>query len=158
MDFELDAFISVVGKREILQSYDQTDLGDDPSAHRWRAWWLQGYSDLPVDGIELRAYPVTRLTPVGAWIDTDAFREATKQPWEEGAPGLAWTKADWHKTRWVSDTSGAAWAKPTREAAIYSLAKRLDRWATNIAIIFWNMRIANTVMRFSEETGVSQSP
>lgn len=118
---------------EIAQDYDARDLGDDASAHRWRAWWRQGYSDLGVNGIVLRAYPVIRATPVGAWIDTDATREATKQPWEDGAPALEWTKANWHKTRWVSNTSGAAWAKPSRGAAIYSLAVRLDRWAVNIA-------------------------
>lgn len=49
------------------------------------------------------------------------------------APALEWTKGAWHKTRWVSNTSGAAWAKTSREAAIYSLAVRLDRWAANIA-------------------------
>lgn len=126
-------FAEVSEVREIAQGYDVRDLGDDASAHRWRAWWRQGYSDLGVNGIVLHAYPVIRATPVGAWIDTDAVREATKPPWEEGAPALEWTKADWHRTRWVSNTSGAAWAKPTREAAIYSLAVRLDRWATNIA-------------------------
>ena len=126
-------FADVTEVREIAQDYDARDLGDDATAHRWRAWWRQGYSDLGVNGIVLRAYPVIRATPVGAWIDTDATRQATKQPWEEGAPALEWTKGNWHKTRWVSNTSGAAWAKTTREAAIYSLAVRLDRWATNIA-------------------------
>ncbi len=126
-------FAAVSEVREIAQGYDARDLGDDAMAHRWRAWWRQGYSDLGVNGIILRAYPVIRATPAGAWIDTDATRKATKQPREEGAPALAWTKGNGHKTRWVSNTSGAAWAKTSREAAIYSLAVRLDRWATNIA-------------------------
>lgn len=126
-------FDDVLETREIVQDYDAVDLGDDATTHRWRAWWRTGYSDSGPNGIILRACPVIRATPTGAWIDTDATREATKQPWEDGAPALEWTKADWHRTRWVSNTSGAAWAKTSREAAIYSLAVRLDRWATNIA-------------------------
>lgn len=120
-------------KREIAATYDARDLKDDPSAHRWRAWWRTGCDDLGPNGIELHAYPIIRATPCGAWIDVDASRQATKQPWEEGAPALEWTKAGWHKTRWVSDNSGQSWAKPTQEEAIRSLAVRLERWSANIA-------------------------
>ena len=109
------------------------DLGDAPNLHRWRAWWAGGDAISEVSGIELRAYPVARLTPSGAWIDVDGYRQATKQPWEDGAPDKQWVPASWHKLRWVSNGSGQAWVKPTQDEAIKSLAIRLCRWSNRVA-------------------------
>ena len=104
----------------ITQSED--DLADDAAQHRWRAYWNDDDT-----GIWLRAYPVVKLTACGAWIDCTAYREASKQPWEEGAPSYIWQFSD-HK-RFVYNGSASAFAKQTREEAIRSLAVRLDRWA-----------------------------
>jgi hypothetical protein len=111
------------------------DLDDNPSTHRWRAWWCSSSSNPPVYGIELRAYPVLKSTPCGAWINVDGYREATKQPWEEGAPAIEWVPFDgqWMKKRFVHNGSGSAWAKPTQEEAIRSLAIRLSRWSNHVA-------------------------
>lgn len=108
------------------------DLGDDPSSHRWRASWVTSWGDDIISGINLDAYPVLRLTPTGAWVDPHAYRQATKQPWEDGAPGLEWITHR-HSKRWVGNSSGSAWAKPTQEAAIRSIAIRLMRWAQKCA-------------------------
>ena len=106
----------------LITQYPFDDLGDDQNLHRWRAFW--GFRDMrgEFSGIELRAYPVTRLTPTGAWIDTDNYRT-----------GGAWEADEWHKKRWVSNDGGQAWAKPTRDAAIHSIAVRLTRWTNNLA-------------------------
>lgn len=104
---------------------------DDPDAHRWRATWSWGWDDGSLPDIALTRYPVVRKTPKGAWIDPYALREATKQPWEEGAPDCAWVTHDDH-LRWVSDGGGAAWAKRTQEEAIQSIAIRLTRWSGNV--------------------------
>lgn len=105
-----------------ITQYSFEDLGDAPHLHRWRAFWGLGDFRDEVSGIELKAYRVTRLTPTGAWIDTDNFRT-----------GGVWETDDWHKKRWVSNDGGQAWAKPTRDAAIHSIAVRLTRWTNNLA-------------------------
>lgn len=126
--------LGVRPKLEIREGYGMTDLGDNPETHRWRAWWDTSYDGI-VAGIELRAYPVVCLTPAGAWIDTIAGRQASKQPWEEGAPAHEWVfyGAGPRKEKWMADGSGSAWAKPTRDEAVRSLAVRLTRWTGHLA-------------------------
>lgn len=99
-----------------------SDLEDDAGAHRWRAQWSTEH-DGTVRGIDLTAYPVVKLTPQGAWIDPHAYRQ-----WEAGGQV-------WHLTgskRWVSNTGGAAWAKPKKDEALHSIAVRLHRWAQRL--------------------------
>lgn len=111
-------------KPKIVQAWNQEDLGDDPDHHRWRASWYDTWDHehcggRKVVGILLAAYPVTRLTPCGAWID--------KASWRENIPaGRQWKFTG--QTRWVSDDGGAAFAKPTRDEALHSIAYRLMRW------------------------------
>ena len=113
------------------------DMGDEPDKHRWRAWWVtESLRSGPiVAGIELRAYPVIKTNPESVWIDEWADRQATKQPWEDGAPGREWVAYEGKpvKKRLLHNGSGSAWAKPTQEEAIHSLAVRLTRWSSILA-------------------------
>jgi hypothetical protein len=112
----------------------QYDIPEDPDSIRWRAWWSDKVC-FPAGcaaGIELACYPVIRKTKCGAWIDPYAYRQATKQPWEDGAPAMEWAPHIEGALRWVSDNSGQSWAKPTREEAVRSLAIRLSRHARNV--------------------------
>jgi hypothetical protein len=96
------------------------DLDDAPSMHRWRAFWEKGA------GISLTPYPVVKVTPCGVKIDTMAFRK-------RGADGKYWRLSDnpyFH--RMLMEKSGQAWAKPTQEEAIKSLAIRLTRWTSRL--------------------------
>lgn len=97
------------------------DLGDDPASHRWRAWWALGDISSETGGIELRAYPVIKPTRCGVWVDELAWREWEKE-WNMSSVGK----------RFVHNDSGQAWAKPTQEQAIESLAIRLCRWTANM--------------------------
>ena len=103
------------------------DLGDEPDLHRWRAWWVTDGNSL-VSGIELRAYPVIKKNYASVWINADAYRERTRE-------GKQWEPFDpkWMKKRLLHNNSGSAWAKPTQEEAIHSLAVRLARWANHLA-------------------------
>jgi hypothetical protein len=132
--------IGIEPELAIREGYGMADLGDNPDTHRWRAWWATTCDGI-VTGIELTAYPVTRLTPAGAWIDTIAGRQASKQPWEEGAPGYEWAYygAGPQKDKWVANGSSSAWAKPTRDEAVRSLAARLARWTGHLA---WDVKRA----------------
>ena len=114
--------------------YLSYDLPEDPEKLRWRAWWSDKvyFPTGQSAGIELVCYPVIRKTNCGAWIDPHPYRQATKQPWEEGAPAMEWAPHTEGALRWVSDNSGRSWAKPTREDAIRSLAIRLSRHAANV--------------------------
>lgn len=125
------------------------ELGDNPATHRWRARWQ--YGEDHEASIELYPVPVIKATPTGAWIDPDAWREQQGEMCDvctgagedghgnicgkcDGAGGI--TRSTWHLTgakRWVANDSGSAWAKPTRQAALLSLAVRLDRWAIQVA-------------------------
>jgi len=111
------------------------DLEDSPTQHRWRAWWVRSRYDSTMTGISLTAHPVVKETPRGVWISEHAYRQATKQPWEEGAPAMEWVPFDEKgmKKRFVHNGSGSAWAKPTQEGAIHSLAVRLSRWSNHVA-------------------------
>jgi len=111
------------------------DLEDDPTQHRWRASWVRSDYDSKVTGISLTAHPVLKETPCGVWIHEYGFRQATKQPWEEGAPAMEWVPfyEKLMKKRFVHNGSGSAWAKPTQEEAIRSLAIRLSRWSNHVA-------------------------
>lgn len=103
------------------------DLGDEPDKHRWRAWWVTDSNGV-VTGIELRAYPVIKTNPESVWINADGYREHTRE-------GKQWRAFDpyWMKKRLLHNGSGSAWAKPTQEEAIHSLAVRLTRWANHVA-------------------------
>ena len=105
-------------------------LEDSPETHRWRASWVSS-GDPSIHGIALTAHPVIKRTRCGVWINCDGSRQATKQPWEEGAPALEWVpfNESWMKKRFVNDGSGQAWAKPTQEEALRSIAIRMCRWA-----------------------------
>lgn len=127
---ELDAFSQITLTKILpkeVRKYGHDDLGDAPGLHRWRATWENGAEGYP-DCIVLQAHPVIKLTPMGAWVAQHAYREATKQPWEEGAPGLEWVTFG-NKGRFVVNGSGMSWAKLTREEAIASLAYRMETWA-----------------------------
>jgi hypothetical protein len=116
----------------ILDAYREFEGVDDPDHIRWRATWHRSYNTgLPV-GLELTPYPVVRKTPCGAWVDPLAYRQATKQPWEDGAPGNEWLLSDKKMWKFVHDGSGSAWAKPTRAAALRSLGVRLTRWSSAV--------------------------
>jgi hypothetical protein len=111
--------------------YGWEDLSevDDPERIRWRAIWDSNYTNGLPGGIFMECYPVVRKTRCGAWIDPHAYRQATKQPWEEGAPVREWNLSDKSLHRFVHDGSGSAWAKPTRADALHSLGVRLTRWS-----------------------------
>lgn len=113
------------------------DIGDDPNSHRWRAYWERDY-DGTITGIELVPYPVVKLTPQGAQIDPHAWRE-----WQTA--GRAW-----HLTgdkRFVTNTGDQAWAKPTQERALHSVAVRLTRWARRLHNDQQNIRQAAHVLQ-----------
>lgn len=114
--------LSVASKEPTVRKYPNEKFGDQPSEHRWRAWWSKEGTD--VIGIELRCYPVTKLTEQGAWIDASAWLQ-------HGTHGLEWVK-NHDAARWVSNTGGAAWAKSTQEEALRSLALRYHRWSQRI--------------------------
>ena len=128
---ELDVFSERFDLQEVLPTkikyYWHDDLGDAPDLHRWRASWENNGMGYP-DCIVLSAHPVVKLTPMGAWIAQHAYREATKQPWEDGAPGYAWNTYG-TKGRFVLNGSGMSWAKLTQEEAIASIAYRMECWA-----------------------------
>jgi hypothetical protein len=131
--FKIDGLSLELDPSVTKWSYE--DLGDAPEAHRWRAWWAPGDGNIEVGGIELRAYPVLKQTPGGVWINSEGYRDSTKQPWEEGAPAMQWVPFDetWMKKRFILNGSASAWAKPTQEEAIHSLAVRLSRWSNHVA-------------------------
>ena len=126
MAFTLDGH--AVEMQPSITKWGFEDLGDEPAKHRWRAWWASGNG--VTYGIELRAYPVIKVNPASVWINQDGYREATRQPWEEGAPAMEWVPFDpsWMCKRICHNGARAAWAKPTQEEAIRSLAIRLCRW------------------------------
>ena len=116
-----------------ITKWSYEDLGDEPEKHRWRAWWALSDMDNTTGGIELRAYPVIKVNPASVWIDEWATRQVTKQPWDEGAPGMEWVSCGHVKRRLLHNGAGAAWAKPTQDEAIRSLAIRLCRWTSHIS-------------------------
>lgn len=127
----IDLLGGIAVKPELAIDQYDSDLDDAPDQHRWRAHWLpidSSYTRYP-HRIRLEAYPVHKLTPCGAWIAKNAYREATKQPWEDGAPGYEW-RYDADDVRWVGNRSGMSFAKPTRAAALRSLCYRLMRWGS----------------------------
>ena len=95
-----------------ITAFGYEGLGDNADEHRWRAWWEQN------GGIRLCAYPVVRATPCGAWIDRHAYYH--------GQWVLSGDK------KFVHNESGMAWAKPTQEDAIKSIAIRLCRWTARL--------------------------
>jgi hypothetical protein len=127
----MDDFFRIDGMsvqmKPAITKWSFEDLEDDPDLHRWRAWWVTDGNSL-VSGIELRAYPVIKKNYASVWINTDAYRERTRD-------GKQWEPFDpkWMKKRLLHNNSGSAWAKPTQEEAIHSLAVRLTRWANHLA-------------------------
>lgn len=118
--------ISVAGAGEIYQS--ESDLGDEPDLHRWRATWGRSWcADQPLEGIRLEAFPVVKVTPQGAWIAEHAWRQVAKYN-DDGTVIREWCGTDGPR-QWVSNDGGQAWAKRTRAEAIFSLTYRLTRWA-----------------------------
>lgn len=113
MEIRIDG---MVGGQIAITKYGYEHFGDDPVSHRWRAWWSSGTDDWRDGlGIELRCYPVVKTTSAGAWIANHAY----------------WNGANWQNisaARLVMNGSGSAWAKPTQDAAVRSLAVRLSRW------------------------------
>jgi hypothetical protein len=118
-DFLFDGFSLEMTPAITKWSYE--DLGDDPTLHRWRAFWSPCDIDGKTGGIELRAYPVIKPTRCGVWVDEMAWRD-----------GKGWNTSSTGK-RFVHNDSGQAWAKPTQEDAIKSIAIRLTRWSNRIA-------------------------
>ena len=100
-----------------ITRYGYECFGDNPETHRWRAWWSAGTGSWRDGlGIELRCYPVVRATYTGVWIAHHAY----------------WNGANWGNitaAKWVMNGSRSAWAKPTQDDAVRSLAVRLSRWA-----------------------------
>lgn len=103
------------------------DLGDNPATHRWRAKWAH-CSDSTSTGIELHAYPVIRQTSCGVWIDDLGYRDWTVK---DGKNVVDWMPPLGRK--FIYNGSCQAWAKPTQDEAIKSLAIRLTRWSGNVA-------------------------
>ena len=108
-----------------ISKWSFEDLGDDPEKHRWRAWWALSDVDNITGGIELRAYPVIKVNPASVWIDE----------WGDIRPDGMWESYEGKpiKKRLCHNGAGSAWAKPTQEEAIRSLAIRLCRWTNKIA-------------------------
>ncbi|MBZ9888074.1 hypothetical protein LB559_08995 [Mesorhizobium sp. BR1-1-3] len=107
-----------------IRKYPSDDFGDSPDEHRWRAWWDNDGVDGTVRGIVLRCYPVTKVTPCGAWVDPDSWTQG-------GRNGIEWNKSH-DFARWVSNDGGAAWAKRTQKEALDSIAVRHARWSQRI--------------------------
>lgn len=135
LDF-LSEMVTVEPEVRIYKGYNMDDLGDAPDLHRWRAQWSD--SDDAVDGIQLVAYPVVSVTPKGAWIDQHAWRERQRD-------GLAWHLSG--EKRWVSNDGAQAWAKPTQEQALVSIAVRLHRWSQKLYHETRRLRAAAEVLK-----------
>jgi hypothetical protein len=120
LDFLNEIHVEIAPK--IYKGYNMDNLGDVPDLHRWRARWSNS-GDGVVTGIELVAHPVVSVTRCGAWVDPNAWCERQRD-------GLAWHLSG--EKRWVSNDGGQAWAKPTQEAALYSIAVRLHRWSQKL--------------------------
>jgi hypothetical protein len=135
LDF-LTEYQSVELAPKIYKGYNMEDLGDAPDLHRWRAQWSN--SEESVDGIQLVAYPVVSVTPKGAWIDTHAYRQMQRD-------GLVWYLSGFK--RWVSNDGAQAWAKPTQEQALVSIAVRLHRWSQRLYHETRRLRAAAEVLK-----------
>ena len=116
------------------------DLGDEPGKHRWRAWWVSDIEGTTT-GIELRAYPVIKVNDQSVWINESGYREYTRD-------GDQWPAFDpkWMKKRLLHNGSGQAWAKPTQEQAIHSIAVRLHRWSSRLSYDVSKARSAAKVL------------
>lgn len=100
------------------------NLGDNPETHRWRAWWERLWSG-STTGIRLSPYKVLKATSCGVWIDPFSYGKQTPNGWE-------WQDFGHGNRRWVSNDGGQAWAKPTQQEALHSLAIRLCRWGLRL--------------------------
>lgn len=131
--------------------YNREDLGDAPALHRWRASWWRFADNGDCYGVCLTAYPVVRLTRCGAWISTDNdwdWDYSGEEPvaiwrpyWPPGSEG------EKRNRRWVANDSDSAWAKPTRDAAIHSIAYRLYRWSQVLSRDARRVRGAEAALR-----------
>ena len=125
MSFKLDGLS--IEMQPSITKWSFEDLGDEPDKHRWRAWWALSDATGIVGGIELRAYPVIKTNPESVWINADSYRQGPlgSRRWEPFEPR-------WMKKRLLYNGSGSAWAKPTQDEAIHSLAIRLCRWSNRL--------------------------
>lgn len=96
-----------------------TDFPENPDLVRWRAWWDWDAYGETLHGIELRCYPVIKVTPLGAWIACSSIHHGE------------WVLSG--QKRWVSNDGGQAWAKPTKADALFSIAYRFSRWGTRLS-------------------------
>ena len=117
--FDLDGLTMEILPSITKWSYE--DLGDDPEKHRWRAWWALSDIGSQTGGIELRAHPVIKVNPASVWIDQ----------WAEYRHGK-WHDCGHVKRRLLHNDANSAWAKPTQDDAIRSLAVRLCRWTGHL--------------------------
>jgi len=115
--------------RYALREFEDVDA---PDLIRWRAFWDKEPSSNRYAGIFLQCFPVVRKTHYGAWIDPEAYRCLTRQPWQEGALANEWVLSNARHHKLVYDGSGSAWAKPTRAEALRSLGIRLMRWSAAV--------------------------
>lgn len=126
-----DLFAPPLAVQPDYKIFASPDLPEDPAVLRWRARW--NVDGEIVSGIRLEAFPVVKLTPAGAWIDHQAWH------WYDG-----WRMSG--QKRWVSNDGGAAWAKPTKEEALRSIAIRYIRWASRIASDVAYFRVVGHVL------------
>jgi len=113
--FASPSCLSTVLEPVITQS--PADLPDDPRSHYWRAEW-------DCDGVILSAMPVVKKTLAGVWVALYAQRRG----WDG-----SWDIPDEIDRRWVATNGNRSYAKPTRKAAIFSLAIRLEKRAQYVA-------------------------
>lgn len=119
------------------------NLADDPTRWRWRATFEFGSYGAREAYAVLRAYPVVKLTECGAWIDE--FGTVC-----HGGMPIVQTESGRNiaGVRLVMNGSGQAWAKPTRDEALHSLAYRLKRRAEKTAR---DMELVMAAIKFGEQ-------
>lgn len=117
-------------------------LADDPTRWRWRATFeFSGYGKRDAY-VVLQAYPVVKLTPCGAWIDSYGYVNP-----DGSNEALAPSSVTAAGVRLVMDGSGQAWAKRTRDEALHSAAYRLKRRAEKTAR---DMELVMAAIEFGE--------
>lgn len=118
-------------------------LADDPTRWRWRATFeFSSYGAREAYAV-IQAYPVVKLTEMGAWIDEfgTVCHDGTPVVRTQSGRNIA-------GVRLVMNGSGQAWAKPTRDEALHSLAYRLKRRAEKTAR---DMELVMAAIKFGEE-------
>jgi hypothetical protein len=111
-----------------IGKYGFKHLEDDPELHRWRAFWSAGESGPCAGGIALCAYPVIKKTQSAVWIHQYADLRLY-----DGVYRWVYDENSKIGRKLIHNGSNSAWAKPTQEDAIKSLAIRLTRWAAHVS-------------------------